>query len=190
MDEKISLDFHRIHLHITGSVNAALVPYWINWSRRIYHDLIVTASVTESACRFVSIDALKSLTDGKAWIDSWGSDYPIQVHEGLEKYTDAVAIFPASINTIMQLASGFTNTPMQMAIQLTRLPVSIARAFPGDNNIIEDKLNNLISKRDNIVISKEMPAYSLSKKSWGGSTGFYYPFVLQSLQDLISDLNI
>ena len=186
MDEKIELDLNKLHIHITGSVSAALVPYWINWSRRMYPSLSITASVTEAASKFVSIDALSTLTESHTWLDRWDSTYPKHVHEGLLGYADSIAIFPASINTLMQLASGFTNTPMQMALQITELPVVIARTFPGSNQIIEKKLNRLLSMRENFTLSKEVPAYSLSKQGWTTTTGFYYPFVLQAIQDKIN----
>ena len=67
MDEKIELDLNKLHIHITGSVSAALVPYWINWSRRMYPSLSITASVTEAASKFVSIDALSTLTESHTW---------------------------------------------------------------------------------------------------------------------------
>ena len=175
MDEKIELDLNKLHIHITGSVSAALVPYWINWSRRMYPSLSITASVTEAASKFVSIDALSTLTEIHTWLDRWDSTYPKHVHEGLLGYADSIAIFPASINTIMQLAS-----------HITELPVVIARTFPGSNQIIEKKLNRLLSMRENFTLSKEVPAYSLSKQGWTTTTGFYYPFVLQAIQDKIN----
>ena len=40
--------------------------------------------------------------------------------------------------------------------------------------------------RENFTLSKEVPAYSLSKQGWTTTTGFYYPFVLQAIQDKIN----
>lgn len=180
--EKIpDISFSSLHIHVTGSVNSSIVPYWINWSRRIYPDLNLTVSVTNSATDFVSLKSLSSITDGNAWRDSWDSEYPSEVHSGLENYADVICIFPATINTVMQVASGFTNTPMQMALQLTSLPVVIARAFPGSNKIMNKNLDNLLS-RENYILCDEVPAYSLSQKDWKGSTGFYYPNVLKAAQ--------
>lgn len=182
MKDVIQISFNQLHIHITGSVNASLVPFWINWSKRMYPDLSISVSVTKSALKFVSFDALDVLTNHKAWIDSWDEKYPSEIHKGLEDYTENIAIFPATINTIMQIASGFTNTPMQMALQLASIPVVIARTFPGTNQIIDNNLRSLLT-RNNFLLSEELPAYSLSRGDWNGTTGFYYPFIIKTLQD-------
>lgn len=189
MEEKIDISFEKIHLHVTGSVSSSLVPYWVNWSRRIYPDLQISVSVTKSAKKFVSVEALNQITEGRAWEDDWNSEsYPQDIHNGLIGYTDIISIFPASINTVMQISSGLANSPMQLALQITDLPVVIAKSFPSENKIIKKNIDYLLSARKNFTLSKELPAYSISKKSWSSQTGFYYPYVLEESNKILEKI--
>ena len=172
----------RLHLHVSGSVNAALVPHWLNWLRIFYPDLTVSLSVTRSALRFVTLDSLHALASGPVWIDAWdASDIPPGVHNGLDEDTDCFGIFPATLNTTMRLAAGLTDSPMLMALQLTRRPVAVAASFPGTNPLINQKLEDL-QRRDNIVFTPQVPAYSVSQGQWKGGTGFFMPFLLETLE--------
>ncbi|MEX5297018.1 flavoprotein [Kocuria sp. CPCC 205268] len=176
----------RLHLHVTGSVNAALVPHWLNWLRIFYPDLTVSMSVTHSALRFVTLDSLRLLSSGSVWIDAWDSpDIPSGVHNGLDEDTECFGIFPATLNTTMRLAAGLSDSPMLMALQLTRRPIAVATSFPGTNPLIDQRLEDL-QRRNNIIFTPQVPAYSVSQDQWKGGTGFFMPFLLETLETKLS----
>ena len=176
----------RLHLHVSGSVNAALVPHWLNWLRMFYPDLGVSLSVARSALRFVTIDSLRLLSSGPVWTDTWEStDVPSGVHSGLDDEVECFGIFPATLNTTMRLAAGLCDSPMLMALQLTRRPIGIATSFPGTNTLIDRRIQDL-TQRDNIVFTRQVPAYNVSQGEWKSETGFFMPFLLEALEAKLS----
>lgn len=66
----------RLLLFVTGSINAALVPHWLTWLRHLHPDLVTSLVVTRSAERFVTLEALRAITTGRVWRDSWDEDLP------------------------------------------------------------------------------------------------------------------
>ncbi len=173
-------------LFVTGSINAALVPHWLTWLRHLYPDVVSSIVVTRSAERFVTLDALRAITTGSVWRDSWDEELPGGSYMGLETEADAFGVFPATLDFAMRLASGFTNTPMLMTLQCTEKPIGIASTFPGTNPVIEAQLA-LLRNRPNLRFVETMPAFSLGKGAWAGSTGFHLPALLQTLQQLVSE---
>ena len=173
----------RLLLFVTGSINAALVPHWLTWLRHLYPDLVTSLVVTRSAERFVTVEALRAITTGRVWRDSWDEDLPNGSYMGLETEAEAFGIFPATLDCAMRLASGSTNTPMLMTLQCTDKPIGIASTFPGTNAVIEAQLARL-NQRPNIAFVQTMPAFSLGKGAWAGRTGFHLPALLQTIQQL------
>ncbi|WP_298180727.1 flavoprotein [Saccharomonospora sp.] len=171
---------------VTGSVNAALVPYWFHWLRQAYPDLTVHAVVTESAQRFVTVEALRRLVSGSVWTDSWDDpNLPTEAHVSLADIADCYAVFPATLDFTMRLAGGFGNTPALLALQMTTKPIVLAAAHPASNAVVEEMTTRLL-KRENVAFSPTVPSYSVGKKKWEGETGFYLPGVLETLNKLLS----
>jgi hypothetical protein len=171
-------------LLVTGSVNAALVPYWLHWTKQMYPDLTVSVGVSRMAQRFVRIDALRAIASGAVWSDSWeSSDLPDSAHIGIESQSDCFGVFPATINTTMKLAAGLTDTPTMMALQLTRKPVAIASTFPGTNEVVKRRCTEL-EQRPNLRFTGTLPAFSVSGGDWSGTTGFFMPLLLTVLEEM------
>lgn len=174
----------RIMFFVTGSINAALVPYWLNWFRVMYPGVVSNVAVTRSARRFVTVDALRHLVDGLVWTDDWDdSDMPDAGHVEIDGSTDCYAIFPATLDCTMRLANGRSNTPMLLTLQLTKKPIVLAAALPGTNPLVDDLLQRLL-QRANVGLAANVPAYSVGRKSWSAETGFFLPAVLASLEKL------
>ncbi|WP_416405543.1 flavoprotein [Arthrobacter sp. LFS091] len=180
------LDIEKLILVVTGSINAALVPYWLNWFRNAYPDVITSLIITQSAERFVTYDALKHLANGAVWRDSWDEPgLPGGSHIGLDESADCFGIFPATLDYTMRLASGRTNSPSLMALQLTEKPVAVAASFPGTNPVHMQALKNL-ELRENMAFTDKVAAFSVGRKAWSGQTGFFMPLLASTLAGLIS----
>jgi len=172
-------------LWATGSVNAAMLPYWLNWLRQMYPDLRTSVILTPSAERFVSVLALKSLVTGEVWRDSWDDPVMPSSYVVLEEAAECFAVFPATLNSTMALASGAAYSPALMCLQVTKKPIAVAASFPGTNEVIERQLELLLS-RPNVVLSEQVSAFSVGKAEWGGQTGAFMPLLIETLAAQIS----
>lgn len=186
MQNPPSLDIKKLILVVTGSINAALVPYWLNWFRTAYPEVIVSLIITRSAEQFVTYDALKHLANGSVWKDSWDEpDLPGGSHIGLDNSADCFGIFPATLDYTMRLASGRSNSPSLMALQLTEKPIAVAASFPGTNPVHIESLMKL-QLRENVAFTETVAAFSVGRKAWSGQTGFFMPLLASTLAELIS----
>lgn len=172
-------------LLVTGSVNACLVPYGLHWLRQCYSDLSVNVLVSLMAKEFVTVRALKALATGSVWTDDWSDPgLPESAHIAIAEMSECFAVFPATLNTTMKLAQGLTDTPALMALQLTRAPVVLASAFPGENEVIVQHIETL-RRRPNVALAEPVEAFSTGTGQWGrGQTGFFMPNVLEALERL------
>lgn len=149
-----------LHLHVTGSISAALVPWWIHWLRQTHTELTVNVSVTRSAERFVSARALRHLADGRVWTDSWDDpELPQEVDSGECAASECFIVFPATLDTLMRLAQGRADSPALLMLQVTDRPVVIADTLPGSNDIIDSHLKALC-ERPNVASAPGSPAYA------------------------------
>lgn len=186
MHKPPQLALDRLTLIVTGSINAALVPYWLNWFRNAYREVIVNVIVTPTAERFVTFDALKHLTNGEVWRDSWDDPkLPGGSHMGFDDLTAGFGVFPSTLDYAMRLASGRSDSPSLMALQLSDKPIAIAASFPGLNPALSENLKKLMLRK-NIAFTGNVSAYSVGRKDWSGQTGFFMPLLTQALADLIS----
>lgn len=166
---------------VAGSISAALVPYWVNWLGQMYPELTVNLVITRSAATFVSVDALTHLASGDVWLDEWDRETRLSTtHLELERSAECFVVFPATLNSAMSLANGEAHSPALMCLQLTSKPVVIAPSFPGTNVLIEERLESLL-KRPNLAFSEGVPAFSVGKQQWSGTSGLFLPLVIEEL---------
>lgn len=174
----------RLLLVVTGSINAALVPYWMNWLRQMFPTVTTSILLTPSAERFVTATALRQLVTGNVWRDRWDDfSSPTDTHVGLDESTDCYGVFPSTLDFTMRLASGRTNSPALMALQTTAKPIAIASSFPGSNAVIERQVE-LLSARPNLAFTRRIPAFSVGRSDWTAETGFFLPLLLAVIEDL------
>lgn len=176
----------RLQVFATGSINAALLPYWLNWARTFYPTLTVSVGISRSASRFVSREAVSRLASGPVFSDEWDDpELPEGSHRGIDAGADCYAMFPATLDSVMRLAGGRSDSPMLMALQLTTKPIGIAATFPRMNEVIQEQIDRLL-RRPNVVFSGEVPAFSVSKENWSGTTGFFLPALFEAMEPLVS----
>ncbi|MFD4401015.1 flavoprotein [Kitasatospora sp. NPDC058478] len=174
----------RILFIVTGSINAALTPYWLHWLRQSFPRITSDLLVTRSAQRFVTLDALRRLVGGDVWTDDYADpSLPESAHVEIGERVDAFAVFPATLDFAMRLAAGNCNTPATMALQITEKPIVLATAFPAGNAVVERNME-LLLQRPNVSVSQTVAAYSVGKRKWEGETGFYLPSVLKELEGM------
>jgi phosphopantothenoylcysteine decarboxylase/phosphopantothenate--cysteine ligase len=137
------------------------------------------------AKEFVTLRALRTLATGSVWTDDWSDpDLPESAHIAIAEISECFAVFPATLNITMKLAQGLTDTPALMALQLTKAPVVLASAFPGENEVITQHIETL-KRRPNLALAEPVEAFSTGTGQWGrGQTGFFMPNVLQALERL------
>ncbi|WP_055697678.1 CypD family RiPP peptide-cysteine decarboxylase [Streptomyces silaceus] len=166
-----------LHVHITGSISAALVPWWIHWLRELHPELVVNVSVTPAASRFLAVRALRHLANGAVWVDSWDEpDLPPEVNSGRSGASECFLVFPATLDTVMRLAQGRADSPALLMLQVTDAPIVIADTFPGSNEIVENNVQTL-KLRPNVEFAPRVNGVRASNRSTA-EVGFNLPGAL------------
>lgn len=167
-----------LHLHISGSISAALVPWWIHWLRATNPAVIVNVSVSNSATRFVTFGALKHLSNGETWVDDWEQDnLPSSWRQGRSGDSQCILLFPASLDTLMRLSQGRADSPALMMMQLTNLPIIVADVLPGENPVIKKWINSL-KARSNVFFVPKVEGFRSDNRSHQES-GFNFPGAME-----------
>lgn len=90
----------------------------------------VDVILTESARRFVSPLAFRSVTGRPALVDMWDESTHVQ-HVNLGEEADLMVIAPATANTIARLAGGMADNLLTLTTLSLRCPLLIAPAMDG-----------------------------------------------------------
>jgi len=130
----------------------------------------VEAVMTESATRFITPLALRSLTGRPVVTDMFepSTEYHLE-HVALAEAANVVVIAPATANTIAKLAAGIADDILTCTVLATNAPVIIAPAMHASmlqNSITQDNLARLKARGFTIV----EPGYghlASGKASWG-----------------------
>lgn len=178
---------NEIHFHISGAISASLVPWWIHWFRHINTAVIVNVSISRSARRFVSIEALTHLSNGKVWEDDWETAETQHWRDGGTGSSDCIVVFPATLDTTMRLAQGRSDSPALMMLQLTSLPVILCESIPAANSVI-DHWRNLLLERSNFYTAPYVSGVKTSDRQQQDS-GFNLPGAITLANELIRDRN-
>ncbi|HKW51198.1 MAG TPA: bifunctional phosphopantothenoylcysteine decarboxylase/phosphopantothenate synthase [Candidatus Eisenbacteria bacterium] len=141
MTERRSLNGARVLLGITGGIAAYKTPELVRSLGR--EGARVSVILTKSARRFVTKDALRSVTHGPVLTDLFERDalgtgpwfegaQPSSLgmaHIGMAREADLVLIAPATANAIGKLAHGLADDLLSTALLATRSPVLVAPAM-------------------------------------------------------------
>jgi hypothetical protein len=177
----------RLFVLATGALTVSFLPTWMTWLHSNYSHLELTIGVTRSASKLVSCDALRALTHGSVFVDSWdviGASEP--KHLELAEWPDSAIVFPASVHFIARFASGLADTPSLLGLLLTKAPIGIAPALPpgADRNPIIGNHLRTLAQMPNVVIPPLKPARSArSGKMEATGAGS-----LHTLLELVEDL--
>lgn len=177
----------KIHFHVSGSISAALVPWWIHWFRHINSQATVNISVTRSAKRFVSGEALAELSNGEVWTDEWDASEVRHWRSGGTGDSDCIIVFPATLDTVMRLAHGRSDSPAMMMMQVTDLPIILCESLPGINPVIEH-WRSVLFERPNVRVAPYLTAVKASDREEQES-GFNLPGAIALANDLIRERN-
>ncbi|MFN3925292.1 MAG: flavoprotein [Pseudarthrobacter sp.] len=114
---------------VTGSPSAADTPTHLYVLRQLYPDMEVQVVMTKSAQRFVTSSALAHRTGKPVHRDEWG-EADEALHVEVERWADAIAVFPATLDYLSRVAGGRGDSPSVLAIQCTAKPVVFVPALP------------------------------------------------------------
>lgn len=166
-----------LHVHISGAISAALVPWWLHWLRYTSPGVPVNVSISPNAKRFVSYEALQALLDGEVWVDDW--DTPALPHswrEGRSGNSQCIVVLPATQDTIMRLAQGRADSPALMMMQLSDLPIVIASVSPVRNEVSEYWIA-LLARRENVHFAPHVAGVRADDRT-AHDSGFNFPGAL------------
>jgi phosphopantothenoylcysteine decarboxylase/phosphopantothenate--cysteine ligase len=139
--ETRSLDGARVLLGITGGIAAYKAPELVRALGR--EGAHVSVILTARARRFVTKDALRSVTRGPVlhglfeskalgtgpWFEGAAASAIGMAHIGMAREADLVLIAPATANAIGKLAQGLADDLLSTALLATRSPVLLAPAM-------------------------------------------------------------
>jgi phosphopantothenoylcysteine decarboxylase/phosphopantothenate--cysteine ligase len=130
----------------------------------------VEAIMTESAIKFVTPLTLCNITGRPVVTDMFepASEYSVE-HIALAESAEAVAIAPATANTIAKLATGIADNMLCCVVLATRAPVVIAPAMNDNmlqNPITQDNLAKL-KARGFTIVDPEYGRLASGKMGWG-----------------------
>lgn len=130
----------------------------------------VEVVMTESATKFVTPLTLRSITGRPVITDMFepASQYSVE-HIALAEAAEAVAIVPATANTIAKLAAGIADNMLGCVVLATLAPVVIAPAMNDNmfhNPITQDNLAKL-KTRGFTIVDPEYGRLASGKMGWG-----------------------
>ena len=118
----------RILLGVTGSI-AAYKSVDLA-SKLTQAGALVDVVMTESAARFVTPLAFRSVTGRPVYTDMWGLDDHVR-HVGLGEAAELFLIAPATANTLAKLAYGLADNLLTVTALAARCPIVVAPAMDG-----------------------------------------------------------
>lgn len=117
-----------ILLGVTGSIAAYKAVDLA--SKLTQAGALVDVILTESAARFVTPLAFRSVTGRAVYGDMWSLDEHVR-HVGLGESADLLLIAPATANTLTKLAYGLADNLLTLTALAARCPVVVAPAMDG-----------------------------------------------------------
>ena len=138
----------QIVLGVTGSI--ACYKSLDLASKLTQSGAIVDVILTESAQRFVSPLAFKSITHERVITDLYSLDSDLAInHVALAEQADVLIVSPATANTIAKIANGISDDALGATILATKAPVIIAPAMDGNmfnNQATQHNVATLMSR--------------------------------------------
>ena len=138
----------QIVLGVTGSI--ACYKSLDLASKLTQSGAIVDVILTESAQKFVSPLAFKSITHERVITDLYSLDSDLAInHVALAEQADVLIVSPATANTIAKIANGISDDALGATILATKAPVIIAPAMDGNmfnNQATQHNVATLMSR--------------------------------------------
>jgi phosphopantothenoylcysteine decarboxylase/phosphopantothenate--cysteine ligase len=175
----------RLLLIGTGAVNAAFLPFWLNWLTLSYPQLECQIVLTRSAEKFVTRSALTALAHREVLLDAWPDEPRVGArHVELVEWADAVTVFPATMHFLGRLALGMADTPALLALQCTPAPIALAPALPpyGWQSPAATAHVAALRERRNVVVVPPRPGPSVTTGRHDAWVPPPFPTVLRFLE--------
>jgi SAM-dependent methyltransferase len=160
----------RVVLGISGAIAAVDAPVLIRGLHALGCD--VRVALTETAQRFVAIDAIEALCHHKVWRSLWprtgessapGSEIALATdgrieqpvpHINLAEWAELVIVWPATASTIARIATGDCSELVAAIVTATRAPVIVAPSMNDamlGSPAVQDNLETLRAHRRFVV---------------------------------------
>ncbi|WP_037836112.1 flavoprotein [Streptomyces sp. NRRL F-5650] len=171
----------------TGALTAAHTPFWVNWVRLYYPEVSVRMLVTRSAERFVTRQALASLSGTDVMVDGWPEDPAAEApHVELAEWADTFVVTPATLGFCSRLAAGLTDSPLLLALQCTRAPVALAPSLPpgGAESVAYRRALSVIGEMPHVTVVPPVPGLSATTGRWDATINPPLPAVFAAAEAL------
>jgi 3-polyprenyl-4-hydroxybenzoate decarboxylase len=156
----------------SGAIAASSVPALASALQRRGHAIEV--ALTETATRFVAIDALAAIVQREPQTSMWprAAHAPVP-HVALAEWADLVVVYPASATTISRIAHGHFSDLVAAIALTTRAPVVIAPSMNPDMLDAPAVQRNLEELRvDGFAIVGGVPSQEVDRAPRGNTLRF------------------
>lgn len=127
---ELGLSHNRLLVVATGSIGSAHIAQWISAIDEWYPHVEVRVVLTYSAQQFASRALLAIITRNEVLGPDWPKESARVIHKDIAGWPDAIAVMPATANTIAKLAAGIADSFALTILQSAACPIVIAPAVP------------------------------------------------------------
>lgn len=177
----------RLLYAVTGALTAAHTPFWVNWIRLYYPEVRVRMMVTRSAERFVTRQALASLSGMDVMVDDWPDTPTVHAsHVELAEWADTFVVAPATMGFCSRLAAGLTDSPLLLALQCTRAPVALAPSLPpgGLESVAYRRAMTALQEFPHVTVIPPVRGLSSTTGHWNATVNSPMPAVFAAAEAL------
>ncbi|MEU6103052.1 flavoprotein [Streptomyces flaveolus] len=177
----------RLVLVVTGSLSAAHTPFWTNWLRRAYPETELRVVLTRSAGRFVTRQALASLSGAAVETDVWPDEPSTSaLHVELAEWADTFVVAPATLGFCTRLANGACDSPVLLALQCSAVPQVLAPALPpgGLTSRAYERARELLAEAPHVAVVPPVAGLSSTTGRWDAALNAPMPTVIAAAERL------
>ena len=120
----------RLLFIMTGAIATSLMPQWMLILRQELNSVKFRSILTPNASKMVSSSALEAISGGPVYefgYDSSRHSHPA-IHMELVDWADAIAVVPATYNTIVKMSLGLADNLPLTVLAYADCPVMVAPA--------------------------------------------------------------
>ncbi|MEW2047472.1 flavoprotein [Streptomyces sp. NPDC005476] len=172
---------------VTGALSAAHTPFWVNWLRAVYPEVRLRVVVTRSAERFVTRQALASVSGQEVLVDAWPEEPAVHArHVEFAEWADTFLVAPATLGFCSRLAGGLADSPVLLALQCTTAPVVIAPSLPpgGLNSVAYRRATAALEEWPHLTVVPPVPGLSSTTGRWDAAVSAPMPTVMAAAETL------
>lgn len=186
-----ALEGRRLALVVTGSLSAAYLPYWLNYTSGLAHPPRLRVLLTRSAAGMVSPTAVRALTAGEVDLDTWDDAAEGHApHVELAEWAEAFLVHPCTFSYLGRLAQGLADTPGQLAMQCSPAPKVLCPALPPGtlgSPAYQAHLRTLADQRPDVTVLEPTEGVSATTGRREGLPPAHFPVALAAVSQLLGD---